>query len=69
MEALERRILAGLGIADLLQLAKDQGIRTADDKVGRVVETVRRWPEFANAAGLSDARSGMLAAEMPASRW
>ncbi|BCX49233.1 serine/threonine protein kinase HipA-like protein [Haloferula helveola] len=60
---------SGLGIADLLQLAKDQGIRTPDDRIGRIVETVRRWPEFATAAGLTDAHSGMIAAEMPASRW
>lgn len=58
-----------LGPADLRRLGRNQGVRRVDEKIGRVIDAIRRWPEFAAEAGLSGARAAMLAAEMPATRW
>lgn len=60
---------SGLNASDLRQLARNQAIRHPDEKIGRVVDAVRRWPEFAAAAGLRESHAVMLATEMPAQRW
>ncbi|MCB1133506.1 MAG: type II toxin-antitoxin system HipA family toxin [Verrucomicrobiae bacterium] len=60
---------AGLTLDDIRRLGENQAIRQVGEKTGRVIDAVRRWPEFAAEAGLSDGRAEMLRAEMPASRW
>ena len=55
--------------ADLRQLGRDQAVRRIDEKIARVIDTIRRWPEFAAQAGLAEGHATMLAAEMPACRW
>jgi serine/threonine-protein kinase HipA len=55
--------------ADLRRLGRDQAVRRIDEKIARVIDTIRRWPEYAAAAGLTGSHAAMLAAEMPASRW
>lgn len=60
---------ANLGPADLRRLARDQGVRRIDQTLDRVIETIRRWPEYAADAGLPPAHAAMLADEMPALRW
>jgi serine/threonine-protein kinase HipA len=44
--------------ADLISLAGTAGIKTAQarEMVDRVIDTVRRWPEFGGKAGVSEAR-------------
>lgn len=60
---------SNLTTSDLRQLGRDQAVRRIDEKIARVIDTIRRWPEFAAEAGLADLHAAMLAAEMPASRW
>ncbi len=60
---------AHLGPADLRRLGRDQGVRRIDETLNRVIETIRRWPEFAAEAGLPTVHAAMLADEMPALRW
>lgn len=60
---------ANLGPSDLRKLGRDQGVRRIDETLDRVVEVIRRWPEFAAEANLPDAHAAMLASEMPANRW
>lgn len=60
---------SNLDLDDLRRLGTTQGVRHLDDKLGRVLDAVRRWPEFAAAAGLSEGQAALLAAEMPATRW
>jgi serine/threonine-protein kinase HipA len=60
---------ADLGPDDLRKLGREQGVRRIDDALGRVIDAIRRWPEFASEAGLSAPHAAMLAREMPATRW
>jgi len=60
---------SGLAPADLRRLGRDQAVRRIDETIGRVIDTIRRWPEFAAEAGLGETHAAMLAAEMPAARW
>ncbi len=60
---------ANLGPSDLRHLARDQGVRRIDDALARVIDTIRRWPEFAAEAGLPETHAAMLANEMPATHW
>ncbi len=60
---------SGLTPDHLRQLGKEQSIRQPDEKISRVLEAVRRWPEFAADAGLREGHAAMLASEMPACRW
>ena len=60
---------AGITIADLRKLGKNQSLRQVDDKIGRVLDSVRKWEDFAADAGLSETHAAMLSAEMPAARW
>jgi len=55
--------------ADLVELGKSQAVRRIDDQIDRVLAAIRRWPEFAAAAGLPAAHATLLQAEMPASSW
>lgn len=61
--------LAGWGLADFRQLGRGQAVRRIDEKIDQVLAAVRRWPEFAAAAGLSGADADRIGSEMPASRW
>jgi serine/threonine-protein kinase HipA len=54
---------------DLNLLGKDQGIRRLDETIDRVLAAIRRWPEFAEAAGIPEAHAALLADEFPASDW
>jgi serine/threonine-protein kinase HipA len=58
-----------LSPADLRALGAAQAIRRVDDHIAGVLDTVRRWPEFASRAGLSGSRAAALASEMPANQW
>jgi len=58
-----------LGLAELRRLGCDQGVRRIDDKIGQVIDAIRRWPDFATGAGLTEVRTETLGAEMPARRW
>lgn len=60
---------ANLTLDDLRQLGRDQAVRRIDEKLDRVLSAIRRWPEFAAAAGLPEGHAAQLATEMPASRW
>lgn len=60
---------SGLGPKDLRHLGKEQSIRRLDDAIDGVLGVIRRWPEFAGEAGLSDGHARMLAANLPGSRW
>lgn len=60
---------ADLTLQDLRHLGRDQGIRRIDETLDRIIQTIRRWPEFALAAGLSENHTSILATEMPATRW
>ena len=42
--------------SDLLQIAKQFGIREGDEILDGVVEVVKRWPEYASAAGVPSER-------------
>ena len=55
--------------SELTELGKDQGVRRIDDTIDRILTSIRRWPEFATAAGIPDHHAALLADEMPASRW
>ncbi|MEP4079469.1 type II toxin-antitoxin system HipA family toxin [Haloferula sp.] len=55
--------------SDLSELGKDQGVRSIDDTIDRVLAAIRRWPEFAEAAGISEAHAKLLVDEFPASTW
>ncbi|WP_193213127.1 type II toxin-antitoxin system HipA family toxin [Luteolibacter marinus] len=61
--------LTGIGPDDFRQLGRGQSIRRIDDKIDRVLEVIRRWPEFASAAGIPPAHAEWLQGEFPASRW
>jgi hypothetical protein len=39
------------------------------DQIEQVLSAVRRWPEFAAEAGISEGHSRMLASEMPGLSW
>lgn len=54
---------------DLKNLGREQGVRGVDECLDRITGTIRRWPEFAVQAGLTEGQAAMLAAEMPATRW
>ena len=60
---------SNLNPADLRHLGRDQAVRRIDEKIARVIDAIRRWPEFAAEAGLTGSHAAMLAAEMPATRW
>jgi serine/threonine-protein kinase HipA len=60
---------AKLGLTDLHKLAAEHSIRQPDKIIERVIESIRRWPSFAEQAGLSENHAALLADEMPASRW
>jgi hypothetical protein len=52
----------GLEREDLLALASSAGIKApqANQTLDRVTASVRRWPEFAEAAGVPDERIGKI---------
>ena len=49
---------------DLITLANAAGIKKAraNEMVDRAIETVRRWPDFAEKAGVADARAAEIQA-------
>jgi len=49
----------------LLDLAKAYDIRHARDRLQQIREAVSRWPEFAAAAGVSEAQMQSIAAFQP----
>lgn len=53
----------------LVALGREHLLRQVDETLDRVVAAVRRWPEFAAAAGVPQARSDEIAAGMPAEGW
>ena len=54
---------------DLVALGKSQGARRIDDTIDRILEAIRRWPEFATAAGIPSPHATAMEAEFPASEW
>lgn len=60
---------ARLGIVELKELAAAQGLRKADSLISAVFDAVRRWPEFAAIAGLTENEAEELHREFPADRW
>ncbi|MGB6221184.1 type II toxin-antitoxin system HipA family toxin [Haloferula sp.] len=58
-----------LGLNELRALGKDQGIRRIDDTIDRVLNAIRRWPEFAASAGIPSSHSSLLFNEFPANHW
>lgn len=58
-----------LSRADLVALGKSQAVRRIDDQIDKVLAAIRRWPEFAAAAGLPEAHAAQLHSEMPGSAW
>jgi hypothetical protein len=54
---------------DLVALGKSQGVRRIDDTIDRILEAIRRWPEFAAAAGIPSSHAAAMEAEFPASEW
>lgn len=56
-------------LADLRALAVSQGLRRIDEQVGSVLNAIRRWPEFAEQAGLASTEARLLQDEFPAERW
>ena len=52
----------GFTRADLKAVAREMNIRGADDIVSDVLAQVARWPEFANAAGMTEARTTAIGA-------
>jgi serine/threonine-protein kinase HipA len=58
-----------LDITDLRALAKMQGLRRAEDVIETVMSAVRKWPDFAEQAGLSETQARILYDEFPAMRW
>ncbi len=60
---------ANLTLKDIRTLGRDQGIRRIDETLDRLIQTIRRWPEFAQTAGLPETFTSILAAEMPAMHW
>jgi len=55
--------------ADLTALGKDQGIRRIDEAIDKILTAIRRWPEFAEAAGIPETHAALLAEEFPVSDW
>lgn len=55
--------------ADLTNLGEDQGIRRLDDTIDQALGAIRRWPEFAEAAGIPESHAALLADEFPAATW
>ena len=47
--------------SELTELGKDQGVRRIDDTIDRILTSIRRWPEFATAAGIPDHHAALLA--------
>lgn len=60
---------AHLAPRDLRLLGRDQGVRRIEETIAHVIDTIRRWPEFAAEAGLSSGYAALLANEMPALQW
>ena len=54
---------------DLVALGKSQAVRRIDDQIDKVLAAIRRWPEFADAAGLSQSHAAQLHSEMPGAAW
>jgi hypothetical protein len=46
--------LKNITAKDLLEVAEHFGIGTARQELERVTDAVRRWPEFAASAGVTD---------------
>jgi serine/threonine-protein kinase HipA len=51
----------GITKADLVELGSRFGVRRPAEKYGRVLDAVRRWPEFAAAAGVSGEAAAAVA--------
>jgi serine/threonine-protein kinase HipA len=51
----------GITKADLVELGARFGVRRPMEKYGRVLEAVRRWPQFAKAAGVPDEAAAAVA--------
>ncbi len=58
-----------IGVKDLQALAAEHGLRRVDDMISGVVEALKRWPDFANKAGIPAVHSALLQDEFPAMRW
>ena len=56
-------------LGNLKELGKDQGVRRIGDTLDRILTAIRRWPEFAEAAGIPAAHAKLLADEFPARDW
>jgi serine/threonine-protein kinase HipA len=50
----------GFNRADLKAVAREMNIRGADDLVADVLTQVARWPEFADAAGMTPERTAAI---------
>ncbi|MBK1826018.1 type II toxin-antitoxin system HipA family toxin [Haloferula rosea] len=58
-----------LGIRELRELGRDQSLRRIDHQIEQVLAALRRWPEFAQKAGIAEAHARTLAGEMPGLIW
>jgi serine/threonine-protein kinase HipA len=58
-----------IGIKELRALAASQGLRRVDAQIESVLDSLRRWPEFAALAGVGATEARLLQDEFPASRW
>ena len=54
-----------VGRSDLKQLGESQSVRKIDDIIDQVLDSIKRWPEWAQSASLSDYRVDQVADEMP----
>lgn len=60
---------AKIGPKELRELAGAQGLRKVDGVISEILDSVRRWPEFAERARLGATEVRLLQDEFPASRW
>ncbi|MEP2774742.1 MAG: type II toxin-antitoxin system HipA family toxin [Luteolibacter sp.] len=58
-----------IGIADLRAAAAAHAIRRPDVIISSVLDAIRRWPEFAEEAGIPSTETKLLHDEFPASHW
>ena len=57
-----------VGRADLRKLGESQSVRKIDEVIDEVIGAIKRWPEWAEQAGLSEHRIDQVSDEMPGYR-
>ena len=55
----------GVDRNDLRELGRRQSVRRIDEVIDEVVDSIKRWPEWATQSGLSEFRVDQVADEMP----